>query len=319
TFEWLLHDAFSKNYRVGVVCNSDGHKGRVGASFPGASFFGAYGGLTCYLAPELTRGAIFETMRRRHHYGTTGARIYLDVKATPKSAAQVFLQDPSVVSDASSQDESSLMMGDIARISDDEVELAIEVVGSSAIERIDVFDGLELLSTFRPYDETDLGERVRATYSGAEYRGRSRTTNWDGDLKTEGAEIIRAEMFNNWNLDRGIQECSAQTLSWKAVTSGNYGGIDLWLAGSGGRISVNTKHASVDVPMSDLGVEEMVVDAGGLDRKLTLQRLPTEPEARHVTHSVKCSVKSKGDTRLYVRVQQIDGHRAWSSPIYLFR
>ena len=27
TFEWLLHDAFSKNYRVGVVCNSDGHKG----------------------------------------------------------------------------------------------------------------------------------------------------------------------------------------------------------------------------------------------------------------------------------------------------
>ena len=319
TFEWLLHDAFSKDYRVGVVCNSDGHKGRVGASFPGASFFGAYGGLTCYLAPELTRGAIFETMRRRHHYGTTGARIYLDVKATPKSAAQVFLQDPSVVSDASSQDESSLMMGDIARISDDEVELAIEVVGSSAIERIDVFDGLELLSTFRPYDETDLGERVRATYSGAEYRGRSRTTNWDGDLKTEGAEIIRAEMFNNWNLDRGIQECSAQTLSWKAVTSGNYGGIDLWLAGSGGRISVNTKHASVDVPMSDLGVEEMVVDAGGLDRKLTLQRLPTEPEARHVTHSVKCSVKSKGDTRLYVRVQQIDGHRAWSSPIYLFR
>ncbi|MGI9404764.1 MAG: DUF3604 domain-containing protein, partial [Hyphomicrobiaceae bacterium] len=46
TFEWLLHDAFSKDYRVGIVCNSDGHKGRPGASYPGASFFGAYGGLT---------------------------------------------------------------------------------------------------------------------------------------------------------------------------------------------------------------------------------------------------------------------------------
>lgn len=319
TFEWLLHDAFSKDYRVGVVCNSDGHKGRVGASYPGASFFGAYGGLTCYLAPELTRDAIFETMRRRHHYGTTGARIYLDVKATPESGAKLFLQDPSVVSDAACQDESSLIMGDIAQISDDEVELTIKVAGSSAIERIDVFDGLELLATQRPYDENDLGERIRLTYSGAEYRGRSRTTNWDGDLTVEGTEIVRAGMFNNWNLDRGIRECSAQGLSWKAVTSGNYGGIDLWLAGADGRISANTKHASADARFSDLGVEEMVFDAGGLDRKLTLQRLPDELDARQVIYSVKCPVKANGDTRLYVRVQQIDGHRAWSSPIYLFR
>jgi hypothetical protein len=30
-------------------------------------------------------------------------------------------------------------------------------------------------------------------------------------------------------------------------------------------------------------------------------------------------VRAKGDTRLYVRVQQEDGHRMWSSPVYLFR
>ena len=81
TFEWLLHDAFSKNYRVGIVCNSDGHKGRVGASFPGASFFGAYGGLTCYHANELSRDGIFEALRSRRHYGTTGNRMYVDVRA----------------------------------------------------------------------------------------------------------------------------------------------------------------------------------------------------------------------------------------------
>ena len=28
---------------------------------------------------------------------------------------------------------------------------------------------------------------------------------------------------------------------------------------------------------------------------------------------------AEGDTRLFVRITQIDGHRAWSSPIYLFR
>jgi hypothetical protein len=38
TFEWILHDAFEEGYRVGVVANSDGHKGRPGACYSGASF-----------------------------------------------------------------------------------------------------------------------------------------------------------------------------------------------------------------------------------------------------------------------------------------
>jgi hypothetical protein len=69
TFEWLLHDAFDQGYRVGVVCHSDDHKGRPGATRPGASTFGAIGGLTCYFMPELTRDALFEALRRRRHYG----------------------------------------------------------------------------------------------------------------------------------------------------------------------------------------------------------------------------------------------------------
>ena len=74
TFEWLLHDAFEKGYRVGVVCHSDDHKGRPGATRPGASTFGAIGGLTCYFMPELTRDALFAALRQRKHYGTTGTR-----------------------------------------------------------------------------------------------------------------------------------------------------------------------------------------------------------------------------------------------------
>ena len=81
TFEWLLGDALARGQRVGIVCNSDGHKGRPGASYPGASEFGSYGGLTCMLAPELTRAALWDALVRRHHYGTTGARIHLEVQA----------------------------------------------------------------------------------------------------------------------------------------------------------------------------------------------------------------------------------------------
>jgi len=65
TFEWLLTDAFQLGHRPGVVCNSDGHKGRPGASYPGAGTFGAKGGLTCFYADELSRDGLFQALRRR--------------------------------------------------------------------------------------------------------------------------------------------------------------------------------------------------------------------------------------------------------------
>jgi hypothetical protein len=40
---------------------------------------------------------------------------------------------------------------------------------------------------------------------------------------------------------------------------------------------------------------------------------------RRLTLRRTIQVRPNGDTRLYIRVQQEDGHRMWSSPIYLFR
>ena len=94
TFEWLLHDAFEQGYRVGILANSDGHKGRPGASHPGATKFGAYGGLTCVLAPQFTRAGIMEALRKRHYYGTTGNRVILDTRVEFQSDAELFSDDP---------------------------------------------------------------------------------------------------------------------------------------------------------------------------------------------------------------------------------
>ena len=179
TFEWIVRDAFEKNYRVGIVANSDGHKGRPGACYPGASFFGSYGGLTCFLAERLDRDAIFESMRRRRHYATTGNRALLDVSRDAAFAGRGFPARSCHGSGAVGKIAAPLM-GDIARVADGEVELAIEVIGSAPIERLDIYDGLDLIETVRPYAAGDLGRRVRLVYEGAEYRGRARTTTWDG-------------------------------------------------------------------------------------------------------------------------------------------
>ncbi|MSO77877.1 MAG: DUF3604 domain-containing protein [Alphaproteobacteria bacterium] len=320
TFEWILRDALESGHRVGIVANSDGHKGRPGACYPGASFFGSYGGLTCYLAERLGRDAIFEAFRRRRHYATTGNRAFLDVAVECASPADCFERDPALTGSAPSEPVRRLLMGDIARVIDDAVDLVIEVVASAPIERLDIFDGLDCRETVRPYTAADLGARVRLVYAGAEVRGRARATNWDGTLAIAGNEIERTHVINNWNLDRGIHRQDATSLAWKAVTTGNYGAIDLWLKSAmAGALSFTTAPVSGTCPIGELGVEPRRFEAGGLDRSISLQRLPAIMGERRLRLRRRVNLRRTGDTRLFVRVQQEDGHRMWSSPIYLFR
>jgi hypothetical protein len=318
TFEWLLHDAFEKGFRVGIVANSDGHKGRPGACYPGASFFGSQGGLTCFIAERLDRDAIFESMRRRRHYATTGNRAFVDVSVELGSDGEVFERDPAL--GASRTDRARrLVMGDIARVSDDEIEFAAEVWGSAPIERLDLYDGLDLVETLRSYTVAQLGTRVRLVYEGAEYRGRARTTVWDGSLTVQGNRILRSAVINNWNLDRGIVEQSGSQIAWKAVTTGNYGAIDLWLEEAVGTLRFQTAPVSGEVSIGDIGVEPRRFDAGGLGRVVAMQRLPEQMSQSSVSLRRRIKVRPESDTRLYIRAQQEDGHRIWTSPIYLFR
>ena len=320
TFEWILHDAFDKGYRVGVVCNSDGHKGRPGADFPGASFFGATGGLTCYLAPRLDRDAIFEALRRRHHYGTTGNRMLLSVEAQLPQPGLLYPRDPAVFPQAETRGTDRAIMGDIVSVAGDEVVLEVEAVGSAPIERLDVFDGFDLIETVRPFRTEHLGARIRVIWEGAEYRGRARTTVWDGGLEITDNGIRSAAMINNWNLDRGIQTQSGSQLAWKAVTTGNFGGLDLWLEqSSDGQLAIETRHVKRNIAVSEIGLSDLIAEAGGLERRMRFYRLPETMQENRVKLQRPIRLRQRGDTRLFVRVTQEDGHRAWSSPIYLFR
>jgi hypothetical protein len=229
TFEWLLHDAFAQGYRVGVVCHSDDHKGRPGATRPGASTFGAIGGLTCYLMPELTRDALFEALRRRRHYGTTGTRLFMDLRAAFGESVIGFSDDPRL-GRVQEHPVREAMMGDIIRPGSVPMQLAVEVIGTAPVERLDILYGTQLVQTVRPYTVADLGRRVRVLWQGAEYRGRGRETNWRGRLTLTGNRIARFAAVNFLNPERQVREVKPETaLAWTSVTTGNLAGIDLWL------------------------------------------------------------------------------------------
>ena len=320
TFEWLLTDGFPLGHRSGVVCNSDGHKGRPGASYPGASTFGAYGGLTCFLAEDLSRDAIFDCLRRRHHYGTTGTRLHLEVDAHFDSEARLYERDPNLFPDSDSRMVGSVMMGDIARCDQDAVTLTLKVIAQTPIERIEVRNGTEVLETLRGYQAADLGARLRVIWSGAEYRGRGRDTEWRGRARFEGCRITRLEKINAWNPEKRLERLNGDTVVWEAITTGNFGGFDVWLdEDPDGRFEAVTNLGRLERPLSAIGLEDEVLEAGGLERRLKVFRLPEENPHREMQAELRVPLKADGDNPLWVCVTTEDGFQAWSSPIYLFR
>ncbi|MGB9364669.1 MAG: DUF3604 domain-containing protein [Xanthobacteraceae bacterium] len=317
TFEWLLHDAFEKGFRVGVVCHSDDHKGRPGATRPGASSFGAVGGLTCYVMPELTRDALFDALRQRHHYGTTGPRIFIDVRGTTEEPVTRFSDDP-VLGPVQEEKVTQVMMGDIVRLARVRLRLNVEVIGTAPIERVDTLWGPEVVSTARGYQAADLGRRVRVLWQGAEYRGRGRETLWSGKLTVSGNRIARFAAVNFLNPERRVVETQPGTLTWTSVTTGNLAGIDLWLdEARAGSLSVETNVVSGMVDLASLADQTIAFDGGGLGRQLSVYRLPENDWDRWTTLQHEVWFRSAADLPIWFRVTQADGNQAWTSPIYL--
>ena len=322
TFEWILHDAFEKGFRVGVVCHSDDHKGRPGATTPGASTFGAIGGLSCYFMPELTRDALFEALRKRWHYGTTGTRLYLDVRGTFERDVIGFSEDP-MLGSAQEFVVREAMMGDIIRPKSVPMKLAVEVIGTASLDRVDVFHGTHIVQSRQRTICTSVSIlsycRVRILWQGAEYRGRRRATIWQGKLEVMGNRIERFAAVNFLNPERKVQEITPNVaLAWTSVTTGNLAGIDLWLSEArAGKLRIETNLVSGEVDLDQLGDSTVVFDAGGLGRKLSVYRLPDVGWSPRLMFEHCVTFNGGADLPVYVRVTQADGHQAWSSPIYL--
>ncbi len=318
TFEWLLHDAFDMGYRVGVVCHSDDHKGRPGATRPGASTFGAVGGLSCYFMPELTRDALFAALRHRHHYGTTGTRIFIDLTGTFDNPVTRFDEDPQLAPNQGVATRTA-MMGDIIRPGSASMQLSAEVIGTAPLERVDLLHGKKMVHSVRPFTTIDLGRRVRVLWQGAEYRGRGRETLWQGRLTVTGTRIARFAPVNFLNPERKVSETTpGEALAWTSVTTGNLAGIDLWLEDAErGTLGVETNVVSGKVELASLKDQTAAFDGGGLGRKLSIYRLPEAEWSARVTLDHKVTFGGGADLPVYVRVTQSDGHQAWTSPIYL--
>ena len=61
------------------------------------------------------------------------------------------------------------------------------------------------------------------------------------------------------------------------------------------------------------------MEAGGLERRIKLFRLPDENPHREMIETVAVAIRPVGDNPVWVSVYTEDGFQAWSSPIFVYR
>lgn len=300
TFEWLAEDALEKGCRIGICANSDDHKGRPGASYPGASKFGSLGGLTCILAERLDRASIHKSLMKRHFYATTGNRCILDV---------------SVIT----SDKRKAIIGDVIEAGKGTSVLKVRLTGTAPIEQVEIRNGLDRLDILKPFTSKDLGKRIKILWSGAEVRGRARMCEWHGSLTIKGNHIKSITPVNFWNAFQPLRKVNDKRLEWRSVATGGVAGMILELDKiDSGMIFIETAQGKCKCLVKNIGLNAKVKNYGGLSKQLRIYRLPAKEQApKSFEFEKPLKHLRKGDNPIYICMSQEDGHMVWTSPIYV--
>ncbi len=292
-FEWRLHEFLAAGVKVGVVGASDDHTCRPGLAYPSTPEMTVLGGLGAVFVTEHSRQGIYDGMMARHCYGTTGARLYLDLTAN------------------------NHRMGDIAETTRP-VYVTGQVHGTAPIEYIALFNRNRELQRFAPNPKTHDPNRVKIIWSGATHQDRGRFMRWDGGLQFSGGEMTGIQPLNIYTAKYGIDEWSATHAKWRSVTSGQEEGVLLDIEGPDDAV-INFKAgpAVFSFTLGEARNGELRWDLGGLEQYVTASTQHTDGGTPDVNFEFTDENPGAGDQAYWIRVVQTDFHRAWSSPIYL--
>jgi hypothetical protein len=316
TFEWFLRDALRRGYRVGVVAGSDDHMGRPGRSSPGRNdrrF--VRGGLTAIYADDLSRRGLFDALRARRCYATTGARILLQVAVDDRAmgASYTTATPPTI---------------------------RYDVAGTAPIERVEVFNGLERIDSHVPRAADPSSHRVTVRWGGASRRYSYSGVLWDGELRAPEHAVRLVDVIP---FDTPVERVTETTtgVAWHTVTCGDVDGVTLDVLDAEAEITITAQCILIagHVPLGDrnhmcaaegqaervhltfrlheLRDHPLVVALGPVDRRLEVYTVPEQPGPRSVQRSHRDEAVHPGVNAYYVKVTQTDGEMAWSSPVYV--
>jgi hypothetical protein len=243
----------------------------------------------------LTRDVVFDALRERRCYGTTGPRIDLSFQIDRRPMGSVLEVDGDAIASAS-------------------------VRTAAPVESLALLRGREPVALVRsPALTTSRSRRVRVRWEGARTRGRGRRVTWSGVIRAEGSRIERARTFAFDSAADGITGQTDREVRFRSQTTGDADGIDLWLDRTeGGRIVFDSPVGSCQADLKEL-LPARTWSFGGIEMRVTIQRYPEEVTERELSLRVALSPPAGQRTPYLVKATQVDGHVAWSSPLYVTR
>ena len=322
SFEWFANRYLRAGFEVGVVAASDDHHAKPGLTPPPLAGGSQPGGLAGVLAAENETDAIFDALRARAVYATSGQRILLaaTVNGYPMGSRQPAGQKREIWS---------------------------RVSGTAPIERIDVVRNGEVLMS-RPYAAAPLTPHVfvqvvfesTSDPLGDEVLNPRGYRNWVGVLEVAGASL---ESVRPVGLDHATRESvtidpeSPQEVQLQILTRGRADSILLELDGAGpatalrlrleaslGTSSISSLLPGDEIPPIDLRIElgelrggrvEYPLPVDGHADRVSVQFVdPDAPLDQELSYTDLTG--SAGDY-YYVRITQLDGAHAWSSPFWI--
>lgn len=296
-FEWFAREALERGMKVGFIGGSDDHSGRPGWSAPTLAHHGVRGGLTAYLATELTRESIWDALRSRRVYGTSGVRILLDVNVNGQPMGSELTTDRPV-------------------------KIGIKVIGTTDLDTIELRRGLETIDTrsLLPDATPDEPWRIRIAWKGARNRDRSRALDWTGGVDVSGGTILAAENYATDSPLDGVSFLDGERVRWNSHTCGDWDGVILDIDGDENtQLRFRTAAMSFDVDLASLQSGTIEHNGPLLEQKVVVRRLSGNPGIREVQYDFEDSTSGPGLHPYWIWVTQADGELAWSSPVYVTR
>ncbi|MDQ3702525.1 MAG: DUF3604 domain-containing protein, partial [Chloroflexota bacterium] len=335
-FEWFAGDALDAGHVFGFSAGSDDHTARPGMSHAPRGHFATGGGLTAVLARDHSRAAIWEALKARRTYATTGARLLLDVVArarTPEGREGSEGRDYPM---GSIVDLSAIDLSDPRRL-----EIAVSVHGTAPLWRVEVLRWPDVVyrhvlsssDVSLPIRDVSSGRhRLRIGWTGSRIRARRRMTRWDGGLSVAEGTLLHAQGWGFDHPEDGITARSPHSVTWRSETAGDWDGIVIDLAANDDApLRFESGPATFSFTPRDVAAGPLVIDAGGVGQQVHIERDlgPDAPrQASFVYHlpaeeapsgTSGTSGTSTGREAYFVRVTQQDGHIAWSSPFFVQR